>query len=573
MNTLPSSPLAASGPGHVRNVLAGALALFLGHPNPVLHLPGLVLFAPFFLYLVGTGKKGAIATFVPAWLMGGLGYSLCLYWLYQPMTYVGNLPLFLVVPSITLLGLYLGLFTGAAALCIRAWHLPFGQSRWKGLFLVPLFSSLAFGGLELASAWLFTGFPWLTLSTSFAPWPLLVQGASVVGVYGLSTLYALVAFFCAAGCRALCESSERADSSGFILSTFSAALPFAAALLLFALIVFFGETRLGLRESLKAAAEPDRLYTFGMVQGNVDQNQKWNPEFQHGTVKKYLALSEDLIRKGKESSRPLDMLIWPETAMPIYYNSSDPYDTMLQLFTRKHALPLGFGTLGFDRTAEGELSLYNRFQGIDHEGMDSGHYDKQHLVPFGEYIPFLTLFSFLQDILQGMSFTPGGACAPLKILPASEISAAAGNAEARGFHGKPLSLGVLICYEAIFPELARQRVADGATVLVNVTNDAWFGLTSAPYQHLSLAAMRAVEQKRPILRSTNTGITALIDAYGRVTQAGPLFVDDTALVTVQPEHDLTLFHDYADYIDALLLLGILLALCLHLKECFGIRVR
>jgi len=570
-------PLFSHVSAQTGRILLGALALFLGHPNPVLHVPGLVLLAPLCLYSMGTKQRGLAAIFVPAWLMGGLGYALCLYWLYLPMTNVGQVPLFLVIPCITMLGLYLGLFTGVAALCIRIFFRQFRTSAWGRLFLVPMLSALAFGGLEILVAWLFTGFPWLTLSTSFALWPVLIQGASVVGVYGLSALYALMVFFCAAtGIEVF--FSKNASLSGLAppapheapskhATFFPACTALLSGLVLFSALVLFGAARLGVKESLRAIAEPDTLYTFGMVQGNVDQNQKWDPTFQHHTVQKYLDLSESLLRMGQETARPLDMILWPETAMPIYYGHAEPYDTMLRQFAKKHETPLGFGTLGFDRMPDGTIFLYNRFQLIDHKGQDSAHYDKQHLVPFGEYIPFITVFSFLQKILQGMSFTPGSADAPLFLLPASALHAEQG--------GQPgvqtansIPLGILICYEAIFPEIAQKRVADGATVLVNITNDAWFGMTSAPYQHLSLAAMRAVEQMRPLLRCTNTGITAIIDAYGQVTQTGPLFVDDTTIVTIEPKRTLTFYHEYADVIDSALLLGLILALCLLVRDSF-----
>ena len=561
---------------HAGKVLLGALALFLGHPNPVLHVPGLVLLAPLCLYHMGTEQRGLTATFVPAWLMGGLGYGLCLYWLYQPMTYVGQIPLFLVIPCITMLGLYLGLFTGVAALCIRIFYRQFRAGIWGRLFVVPIFSALAFGGLEIMVAWLFTGFPWLTLSPAFAPWPVFIQGASVVGVYGLSTLYALIAFFVtAAGIEVFFSNapSPAGLASPAIhpptsrAAFFPACIALLSGLVLFSALLLFGTARLGAKESLRAVAEPDSLYTFGMVQGNVDQNQKWEPAFQHHTVQKYLTLSESLLRMGHETARPLDMILWPETAMPIYYGHAEPYDTMLRQFAKKHATPLGFGTLGFDRMPDGTIFLYNRFQLIDHKGRDSSHYDKQHLVPFGEYIPFLTVFSFLQKILQGMSFTPGGAGVPLSVLPASALHAEQGG-QPGALTANAIPLGILICYEAIFPEIAQKRVTDGATVLVNITNDAWFGMTSAPYQHLSLATMRAVEQMRPLLRCTNTGITAIIDAYGQVTQTGPLFVDDTAIVTVEPKHTLTAYHEYAEVIDSVLLLGLILALCLYLWDHF-----
>ena len=167
--------------------------------------------------------------------------------------------------------------------------------------------------------------------------------------------------------------------------------------------------------------------------------------------------------------------------------------------------------------------LYNRAMLVDENGGDAGHYDKEHLVPFGEYAPPGLDMPFLETLMQGVGdFTPGASVAPLRL----------GN----------LALGILICYETIFPELAQQRVADGANVLVNISNDAWFGTTSAPEQHLQLSVLRAVEQGRYVLRGTNTGISAIIDPHGRIAERGGLFRAEVISGMATARAETTVFH-------------------------------
>jgi apolipoprotein N-acyltransferase len=168
--------------------------------------------------------------------------------------------------------------------------------------------------------------------------------------------------------------------------------------------------------------------------------------------------------------------------------------------------------------------------------LTSAFYDKRHLVPFGEFIPFAADVAFLRTLLQGMDFSPGNVTSPLPL----EGAEPAGGPNSFS----PLaSLGVLICYEAIFPSLAQERVAQGADVLVNVSNDGWFRRSSAPWQHLSHAVMRAVEQGKPLLRATNTGISAVIDATGGISSCiNGLFTADTLTATTRPVPGTTIFH-------------------------------
>jgi apolipoprotein N-acyltransferase len=207
------------------------------------------------------------------------------------------------------------------------------------------------------------------------------------------------------------------------------------------------------------------------------------------------------------------VVVWPETAVPAFFQR-DPQVRPVVLETARQArVDLIFGAPSAENrpqlTPGGEprVVLFNSAYVVSAEGAVKARYDKQHLVPFGEYVPLSGLLFFVNRLADGIGdFEPG------RGMP--EVSA--GGAR----------VGVLICYEAIFPDLAR-RVAAGASVLVNITNDAWFGRTAAPWQHLAQAVFRAVELKRPLVRAANTGVSAIVDRSGRVETALGLFTRGT----------------------------------------------
>jgi apolipoprotein N-acyltransferase len=190
-------------------------------------------------------------------------------------------------------------------------------------------------------------------------------------------------------------------------------------------------------------------------------------------------------------------------------------------------IPLLFGSPAYRRTGE-LLRLYNRAYLLDGSGMLVGYYDKRHLVPFGEYVPWKGLLFFVDKLVQAAGdFASGEEAVVLDMLPAR--------------------VGILICYEAIFPKLSRDLVNAGANLLVNITNDAWFGRSSAPYQHLSMAVFRSVENRVPMARCANTGISGFIDSRGRILQATSLFEDATMLASIHLGKGESLYTRYGDW--------------------------
>lgn len=451
-------------------ILACAAASFLAFANPVARLPLLVLVVPWVLAALARQASGPKRAFRQGWLAGALGASASLYWIAIPVHDYGSLPWVLAVPCPILMGMVLGLYP--AVFC-AALHIAGRRLR---PLTFGLYAGLSWTALEALRGWLFTGFPWFPLAAALAPWPLAIQAAALVGAYGLSGLLA---------------------ACGAWLAGPGLAPRLAAAALLASLCGY------GLW-SLENPIAEDGHFNAAMIQGNIEQAVKWDPETLAAAVQSYVDLSLSVA-----SSKP-DVYLWPETALTFFVQEPGPETSLVAGFVKKAGVPLVSGAPGFERVGKA-TPVFNRAYLFSPQAAPR-FYDKQHLVPFGEYAPFGQDIPLLSDLLQGVgAFTPGYNTAPL-------------------LAGR-LAMGMLICYESIFPELAQERVSAGANVLVNLSNDAWFGNSAAPRQHLELATLRAVEQNRFVLRATNTGITALIDPKGRVSSETALFQKAAVAVT------------------------------------------
>jgi len=466
--------------------ILAVLGAWLGFANPVYRLPVLVLLYPAGLTLVAVRAASPARAARSGFWIGSLAALGTLYWTVLPVHDYGGLAWPLALPIPALLAMVLGLYTAGYAAVVR-----FAQPRLSPWLFGPL-AGLAFAALEMARGTWFTGFPWLTLSAALAPWPATIQGAAFIGAYGLSGLCACLATW-------------------LVLPGPISKQGLVAVLAGIGLLVA-GNQRLA------TPPERDGSVHVTIVQGNVDQSRKWDPAAQSETVDNYL----DLTRQAMKDT-PTDLVVWPETAMPFYYQDHGLLSERLETFVATAKVPLLFGAPAYGREKNGDLVLHNRAYLLPPDGV-TAYYDKEHLVPFGEYVPLGNILTFVHKMVSGVGdFRPGRQEKPLQ-------------------DGK-LALGVLICYEAIFPELAQQRVQAGANLLINISNDAWFGDSAAPRQHLDLALLRAVEQGRAIIRGTNTGISAAIDPRGCIMAQGGLF---TTLTLPCPETPLvsetTWFH-------------------------------
>jgi len=462
------------------------LGAWLGFANPVYQIPVLVLMFPAALASLGLEAKGRKDAFFRGWLAGMLASSASLYWIAIPVHNFGPLPWVLAATCPLLVGVYCGLYTGTFTLGVH-----WAGYRLSWIFLAP-FAGIIWIPLEYLRAHLLTGFPWLTLSQAFSPWPMAIQSTAYIGAFGLSGVLVAISVWLL-----------------HIKSTRIACIP--------ALLVAGGLLGIGLGSLQTPLPETGSSGArIAVVQGNIDQTLKWDRKYQEQTVEKYIRLSRKVLRK-----EDVDLLIWPETAVPFHMQDESKLRRRISAFCRKHETALLTGAPGYKRTGN-TTTLYNRAYLLDEQGRISASYAKTHLVPFGEYVPLGSWIPYVDKLVPGMGdFSPGKHVGPL--------------------HQGDLALGTLICYEIIFPHVVQERVAQGANLLVNISNDAWFGRSSGPHQHWNQAVLRTVEQGRPLLRSTNTGISGFIDAKGRPAKRSSLYEASTRVHTIGPLAQRTFF--------------------------------
>ena len=426
----------------------------------------------------GSAERGLLGRMRPAFATGwwfGFGYFVAgLWWLGNALLVDANgfawaLPL-AVLGLPALLALFYGV---AASLAWLLWSDGIGRIAALGA---------AFGLIEWARSFVLTGFPWNAIGYAAMPAPLMMQSVELVGIFGMSALTVFV--FSAPALI----GTRRGAVAGMV-----------AALLLFSAHVGYGWFALHrLDRSGPAPAEA----VIRIVQPAIDQSQKWDLDERERIFSRLLAFSALAPREGEP--RPTH-IVWPETALPFLLTENpgalSRIADMLQV-----GQTLITGAVRFEDGAGGAAQrYYNTIYVIDDEGQIIGSADKAHLVPFGEYLPF-------EASLRRLGLTP-----------VAETFGGFSAADRRGLLTLPGGLGAvpLICYEAIFPELSIVPEGRG-DLLLNLTNDAWYGSTPGPYQHLHQAQLRAVETRLPLVRAANSGISAVVDAGGRIVGSLPL---------------------------------------------------
>jgi apolipoprotein N-acyltransferase len=258
---------------------------------------------------------------------------------------------------------------------------------------------------------------------------------------------------------------------------------------------------------------------IGLAQGNIDQSMKWNETFQKETLTIYERLSLKLAEEKAE------LIIWPETATPFFFQDAREFQPFVLDIPRKTNAFLLFGSPSY-KMERGKVSHYNSAYMLSPSRELMGRYDKIHLVPYGEYVPLGEIIS-LGSLGEGIGNFKSGNTIHNFSLPRGKF-------------------GVLICFEIIFPNLCRKFVKNGADFLVTITNDAWFGRTSAPYQHFSTAVFRAVENRVFIARAANTGISGFIDPKGKIIKQGDIFTEEAMNGTIRLLKRKTFYTLYGD---------------------------
>jgi len=426
-------------------------------------------------------------------LTGWVYFSGTLYWTVTVMTTYGGLSTPVAILAAGLLVGYLSLYIGAVAVLLGGAVRRFGVS---GLWLAPAFWVAA----EWTRGWAGGGFPWVPLGTSQGSVLPIAQLASVTGVYGLSFLVALVST--AAAVVALSRRRRHL---------------IAAAGVVLLLVAVSAAGMLRLADGRLAAS--GRVLRVGLVQGNIEQDMKWDPRYREPILARYLSLSRETLQAGAQ------LVVWPEASTPFFLESDSAMAEPIRRMAAQAHTPFVIGTDEFDGK-----NIFNAASVIGADGQPRGSYRKIHLVPFGEYVPLKKLLFFVAPLVEAVSdFSPGTEASVLDL----------GN----GIRGS-----VAICYESTYPSLTRTFVNGGAQLLMVITNDAWFGNSSAAYQHFQMGAMRAIETGRFLVRAANTGITAVVDPYGRVVARAEMFQPVSLTADVRLLDDRTIYTRTGDLI-------------------------
>ncbi|MBW2622988.1 MAG: apolipoprotein N-acyltransferase, partial [Deltaproteobacteria bacterium] len=412
--------------------------------------------------------------FVFGFLAGLVQTVILIYWLYRVLTFYGGLHMFLALPAFLLLSSYLAVYTGLFTLglvfCRKYLNIATGSMRWI------ILGSAIFTGLEYLRGTFLSGFPWQPLGASLVSSLSLVQFSDIFGTGGLTFIVVLVNL-------SLFAAAKQYRIGGLKTAIFPVILVMAVLSGLW----IYGQIRLTDIRS-KVSEVPSKKVV--VVQGSIEQPHKWDPAHRERILRSY----QDLTLKAVDEKPWL--IIWPETAVPFFFLWEEQATDWLRSLVSGIKTPLLFGSPAFVRDGK-EESYYNRVYLLDSQGEVLDYYDKVHLVPYGEYVPLKRFFPYIKKITRAVGDYTGGE--PGKLLK---------------FEGQ--LIGVLICFEALFPDLARSQVSDGAAFLVNPSNDAWFGRSSAPRQLLYQAVLRAVENRRTMIRAVNTGISAIILPTGEI---------------------------------------------------------
>ena len=410
-----------------------------------------------------------------------------IYWVFISTYRYGGAPLWLGVWLVILLSTYMALYPALLGWLTARWRAP--SSRAWALLQLPALWTL----LELVRAYLGTGFPWLSLGYAFLDTPLGAL-APVTGVHGMSALAVLIA----AALWLLWRGAGRER------------WPAVAAMGLLALLL------VALPPAERWSEASARTLSAGIVQGNIPQNVKWEEQLRAEIKQRYLELSEDL-------RAPL--VIWPEVAIPATYDEELPFLVELSGWASQRGQTLLTGVLWRDGR-----DLYNTVLALGAgQGEDGRFYLKRHLVPFGEFFP---IPDFLRAVMQGLDMNYGdfthGPALQTPITAAGE------------------TLGISICFEDAFGREIRRALPE-ATVLVTVTNDGWFDGSAAPWQHLQIARVRALEAGREIVRVSNRGVSGVIGADGVLRDTIGFFETGTREVSVQPRTGSTPYVRFGDW--------------------------
>lgn len=472
------------------------LLLFLSFPRWEFFLLAWIAFVPLF-FAIENESPGR--SFLIGWTAGVVYFSGTLSWVTVSMTQYGKIPepisYLLMLLLVGYVAVYVGLFAAGSRLVLQR------APRWA-LLLIPAL----WVGLEYIRGRLLTGFPWAALGYSQYRFLPMIQIADLASIYGIAFLVVLtnVALFVLIRRGWMAHQiawRELVLAGGFLLMTLG-----------------YGFYR------LDQPMGAERSLRVTVVQGNIEQDQKWDARLRDETIQKYRRLSFASLQG--EVPHP-ELVVWPESAVPFFFQTETVYRNELLNLAHDGRFYLLFGSPAFEPAASGQIALLNSAYLLSPDEKVVARYDKMHLVPFGEYVPLSSLLFFVNKMVEGIGeFIPGR--------------------DATVMNAADTRIGTVICFEVIFPEVVRRFALNGATVMTTITNDAWFGDSAAPYQHFAMVVFRSIENRVPFARAANTGISGFIDAHGRILKQSPLFTEAALTESLHPGIRQTFYTAHGD---------------------------
>ncbi len=481
--------------------------LVLSFPTLNLSFLAWIALVPFFYFI--RGSNNITSSFKSGLIMGTTFFFGTQYWIYHSINHYGKIPFIPSISIVLLLCVYQGIYSGIFGLLVRL-----SYRRIK--IPLSLIAPALWVSLEYLRGILFTGFPWSLLGYSQFQFLPLIQVADITGIYGISFLivYAnallaelFIQFFKSKE-RKLPDSKRRTQDSKLIFLS-----------LIFFIILITGSMIYGYKR-IENIRKRDTI-TVSIVQGNIEQDKKWEPEYQDEVIKIYKKLSKDTLKNHPQ------LIVWPETALPFFFGGNTRHTDDLIRFQKTLNVFLLSGSVIVRDFKDNKYQLTNSAILLSPDGKNTYTYDKIHLVPFGEYVPLKKILFFIDKLVVGIGDFIHGDSLTIAKTPIGRFAA-------------------LICYEIIFPELVRKFYTSGGDFIITITNDAWFGRTTGPYQHFAISVFRAIENRKPIVRAANTGISGFIESNGMIIQRTKLFERTTITQEIHKNSDITFYTMYGN---------------------------
>jgi len=489
-------------------ILSGSLLIFSQLPFKLGSL-GWFALVPLFLALQGKNLK---KSFLYGFIAGAVYFSGILYWilpLRMPIT------IFATIILVAYLALSFGLFS----LCFNFLSVKFKQSALNYVF----FAAILWVSIEYLRTLGPLGFPWGFIAYSQWQNLMLIQISDITGVYGVSFVLIL---FNAALAWIIYQYRKPFDVKR--LATASAMWMSLILISVLIFVFFYGMKNVAKYTSV--VSDKANEVDVALVQGNIDQDKKWDSSYLSQSLGTYINITREM------RTFP-DLIVWPETAITLSLNENESLRVLAKNFTKTCGT---YFLTGVDETEKGKY--YNRAVLFSPDGEIAGSYDKIHLVPFGEQTPYILkiIFPFLKTMIKGEDFVSGK--------------------ERTVFVHPKTKFGVNVCFESIFPDETRQYAKNGSEILINLTNDAWFGRTCAPYQHFSINVFRAVENRMEIARAANSGISGFVNKLGQPQFTTKIYTQNLSRTFMKLRNETTFYTRFGDIFSIVCLISFLILL-------------